>query len=136
MNYKDIITIEPNKRGGKPCIRGTRITIQDVLENLASGMTEDEVLEKFSNLTQDDIIACLVYGADGEKISREIENLQFELLIKKTPQERVVLAGKMFMANRAAILDSLPKNLPEKEVKKQLYYRTYGENLPDDFFKN
>ena len=71
MNFKDIITIEPNKRGGKPCIRGMRMTVYDVLECLESGMTEDEILEEFPYLTKDNIIACLVYDADGEKVSRQ-----------------------------------------------------------------
>lgn len=59
MNYKDIITIEPDKRGGKPCIRGLRITVYDVLEYLASGMTPEEILENFDYLTMEDIQACL-----------------------------------------------------------------------------
>ena len=135
MNYKDIITIEPNKRGEKPCIRGMRMTVYDVLEYLASGMTENEVLEEFSFLTQDDIIACLVYGADGEDVSPKIRKLQNALVMKKTPNERIEISGKMFTAARQAILDSLPKGLSEKEIKKQLYFRTYGEHLPDDSFK-
>jgi uncharacterized protein (DUF433 family) len=135
MNYKNIITIEANRLGGTPCIHGTRITIQKVLEFLASGKTEKEVVDDFPYLTEDDIIACMVYGADGENISHKIEKLQFELMRKKTPQERVAIAGKMFMANREAIIASLPKDLSEKEFKKQLYFRTYGEHLPDDFFK-
>jgi uncharacterized protein (DUF433 family) len=67
MNYKDIITIEPGKRGGKPCIRGMRITVYDVLDYLASGMSKDEVLADFPYLTEDDILACLSYAADREK---------------------------------------------------------------------
>jgi uncharacterized protein (DUF433 family) len=59
MNYSDIITIEPGKRSGKPCIRGMRITVSDVLEYLASGMTETEILRDFPELTKDDIHACL-----------------------------------------------------------------------------
>ena len=65
----------------------------------------------------------------------EIEKMQFEVMLKKTPNERIALACEMFMSSRALFLASLPKNLPENEVKKQLYYRTYGEHLPDDFFK-
>jgi uncharacterized protein (DUF433 family) len=57
--YKDIITIEPCKRSGKPCIRGLRITVYDVLSYLAAGMTIDEVLNDFPVLTKDDILACL-----------------------------------------------------------------------------
>ncbi|MEZ5427990.1 MAG: DUF433 domain-containing protein [Pyrinomonadaceae bacterium] len=135
MNYKEIITIEPNKGGGKPCIRGMRMTVYDVLEYLASGMTEDEILNEFPYLTKDDIIACLVYGADGEEVSPVIARLQNELAMKKTPNERIEIANKMFVANREMILNSLPKDLPEEEIKKQLYFRTYGEELPDDFFE-
>lgn len=136
MNYKDIVTIEPNKCGGEPCIRGMCMTVYDVLEYLASGMSEKEILEEFPYLTQDDILACLVYGVDGEEVSLKTRKLQFEIAMKKPPQERVAIAGKMFMAAREAILKSLPKDLPDNEVKEQLYYRTYGEHLPDDFFKN
>jgi uncharacterized protein (DUF433 family) len=67
MNYKNIITIEPGKRSGKPCIRGMRITVYDVLEYLASGMTFDEILTDFPSLTREDILACLSYTADREK---------------------------------------------------------------------
>lgn len=67
MNYKDIITIEPNKRGGKPCVRGMRITVYDVLEYLAAGMTQTEILNDFPYLTAEDIAACLAFAADREK---------------------------------------------------------------------
>lgn len=67
MNYNDIITIEPGKRGGKPCIRGMRITVYDVLDYLASGMTHEEILEDFPELTSEDILACLAFAADREK---------------------------------------------------------------------
>lgn len=67
MDYRDIITIEPGKRSGKPCIRGMRITVQDVLEYLASGMTDAEILADFSELTRDDIRACLSFAADRER---------------------------------------------------------------------
>ena len=59
MDYQDYITIEPDKRGGKPCIRGLRITVYDVLDYLASGMTEAEIIEDFPDLTPEDIKACL-----------------------------------------------------------------------------
>lgn len=68
MSYRDLITIEPGKRSGQPCIRGMRITVYDVLEYLASGMTHQEILEDFPYLTEDDIRACLSYAADREKI--------------------------------------------------------------------
>ena len=68
MKYKDIITIEPGKRGGgKPCIRGMRITVYDILEYLASDMTHKEILEEFPYLTKEDILACLSYAADRER---------------------------------------------------------------------
>lgn len=70
--YHDIITIEPDKRGGKPCIRGLRITVYDILEYLASGMTQDEILEDFDYLTKEDIQACFAYAADREKHSMVI----------------------------------------------------------------
>jgi len=66
MNYRDYITIEPNKRGGKPCVRGLRITVYEVLEYLASEMTEQEILEDFPDLTREDLKACLAYAADRE----------------------------------------------------------------------
>lgn len=67
MNYRDFITIEPGKRGGKPCIRGMRITVYDVLDYLASGMSHAEILSDFPYLTNDDILACLAFAADREK---------------------------------------------------------------------
>ncbi|WAS06300.1 DUF433 domain-containing protein [Gloeomargaritales cyanobacterium VI4D9] len=67
MNYQNRITIEPNKRSGKPCIRGMRITVYDVLSYLASGMTNQEILEDFPYLTQEDILACLQYASDRER---------------------------------------------------------------------
>ncbi len=67
MDYTKIITVEPGKRSGKPCIRGMRITVTDVLEYLAGGMTEDEILADFPYLTRDDIRACLAFAADRER---------------------------------------------------------------------
>ena len=67
MDYREIITIEPGKRSGQPCIRGLRMTVQDVLEYLASGMTEKEILDDFPDLTHDDILACLAFAADRER---------------------------------------------------------------------
>ncbi len=66
MDYHSIITLEPGKRGGKPCIRGLRITVYDVLSWLASGMTTDEILTDFPELTAGDIVACLSFAADRE----------------------------------------------------------------------
>ena len=67
MNCQELITIEPSKRSGKPCIRGLRITVYDILEYLAGGMTEEEILKDFSELTPEDIKACLAFAADREK---------------------------------------------------------------------
>lgn len=67
MEYRDRITIEPGKRSGKPCIRGLRITVSDVLEYLAAGMTEDEILAEFPDLERDDIRAALAFAADRER---------------------------------------------------------------------
>ncbi|HXH50851.1 MAG TPA: DUF433 domain-containing protein [Terriglobia bacterium] len=67
MDYRRIITLEPGKRGGKPCIRGLRITVYDVLEYLASGITQEEILRDFPELTSEDIKACLAFAADRER---------------------------------------------------------------------
>lgn len=67
MDYRRVITIESGKRGGKPCIRGMRITVSDVLDYLASGMTESEILRDFPDLTTEDIRACLAFAADRER---------------------------------------------------------------------
>ena len=68
MILKDRITLEPGKRGGKPCIRGLRMTVYDVLEYLASGMSIEEILDDFPFLQKEDILACLSYAANKEKI--------------------------------------------------------------------
>ena len=67
MDYRDRIKIEPGKRGGKPTIRGLRITVYDVLDYLASGMSEEEILRDFPELTAEDIRACLAFAADRER---------------------------------------------------------------------
>ena len=69
MQYQNILTIEPGKRGGKPCIRGMRITVYDILEYLASGMTQEEILDDFPYLTKEDILACLSFAASRERLS-------------------------------------------------------------------
>ena len=66
MSLRDRITIEPGKRGGKPCIRSMRITVYDVLGWLASGMTESEILADYPELEREDIVACLALAADRE----------------------------------------------------------------------
>jgi uncharacterized protein (DUF433 family) len=67
MDYSQIITIEPGKRSGKPCIRGLRITVYDVLDYLAGGMTHEQILGDFPDLAETDIRACLAYAADRER---------------------------------------------------------------------
>ena len=67
MNYGGRITMEPGKRGGKPCIRGLRITVYEVLEYLASGMSQEEILRDFPDLAVEDIRACLAFAADRER---------------------------------------------------------------------
>ena len=67
MDYREVLTIEPGKRGGKPCIRRLRITVHDVLEYLASGMSEEQILSDFPDLRPDDIRACLSFAADRER---------------------------------------------------------------------
>ena len=67
MNWEHLITIDPGKRGGKPCVRGLRITVYDVLEYLASGMSEGDILKDFPDLTREDIRACLAFAADRER---------------------------------------------------------------------
>jgi uncharacterized protein (DUF433 family) len=66
VDYKDIITLEPGKRSGKPCIRGMRITVADILGWLASGMTVNQILSDFDELKENDIYAALSYAADRE----------------------------------------------------------------------
>ena len=67
MDYRKYITIDPNKRGGKPCVRGLRITVYEVLEYLASDMTEAQILEDFPDLTREDLKACIAFAADRER---------------------------------------------------------------------
>jgi uncharacterized protein (DUF433 family) len=79
MDYREIITIEPGKRSGKPCIRGMRITVQDILEYLAGGMTEAEILSDFPELTRDDIRACLAFAANRERQLAVAEQYEFSV---------------------------------------------------------
>jgi uncharacterized protein (DUF433 family) len=67
MSYQEIITIEPGKRGGRPCIRGMRIAVADVLGWLAEGMSHEQILDEYPELTERDIRACLAYAADRER---------------------------------------------------------------------
>ncbi len=72
IDYRTIITLEPGKRGGKPCVRGLRITVQDILEWLADGMTTDDILADYPELARDDVLACLAYAADRERHSASV----------------------------------------------------------------
>lgn len=72
MDYKSRITIEPGKRGGKPCIRSMRITVYDILDMLAQGMSQAEILEDFPELEPEDITACLMYAADREHLLAQV----------------------------------------------------------------
>lgn len=72
VDYKNIITTEPGKRSGQPCIRGMRITVYDVLEYLAGGMSVEEVLHDFPELTQEDIRACFAFAADHKRREKAI----------------------------------------------------------------
>ena len=69
-DFREIITVEPGKRSGKPCIRGLRITVGDVLGYLAAGMSTEEILEDFPDLTEEDIRACLQFAAEREQSGR------------------------------------------------------------------
>lgn len=66
MNYSQIITMEPGKRGGRPCVRGMRISVGDVLGWLAAGMSVDEIKDDYPEITEEDIRACLAFAADKE----------------------------------------------------------------------
>ncbi len=68
VDYRKIITIEAGKRGGKPCIRGLRMTVGDVLDYLAGGMTVEELLHDFPDLTHEDVLACFAFAADRERV--------------------------------------------------------------------
>jgi len=67
MDYHSVITMEPGKRGGRPCVRGLRIAVADVLGWLSVGMSHDEILDDYPELTEEDIRACLAYAADRER---------------------------------------------------------------------
>jgi len=67
MNWQERISVNPGVRSGKPCVKGTRITVYDVLEYLAGGMTEDQILADFPDITRDDIRACLGFAAARER---------------------------------------------------------------------
>jgi uncharacterized protein (DUF433 family) len=70
VNYRDIITIEPGKRGGKPCVRGLRISVGDVLDWIAAGMSHAEIVDDHADLTEEDILACVAFAAERERGSQ------------------------------------------------------------------
>lgn len=70
MEYREIITIEPGKRGGKPCVRGLRITVADVLGWMAAGMSAEQIVDDHPDLTGEDIRACITFAAQRERGSR------------------------------------------------------------------
>lgn len=70
MDWRSIITVEPGKRSGQPCVRAMRITVGDVLGWMASGMTHEEIIEDFPELTHEDLLACLAFAADRERITK------------------------------------------------------------------
>jgi len=100
MDYRQIITIEPGKRSGKPCIRGLRMTVDDVLGYLAAGMSYEEFLSDFPHLTQQDILACLAFAADLTR-----DKVVTERFFSRTPQDS---DGQAFMD----ILDSTHDHPP------------------------
>jgi len=75
MSYQNIITIEEGKRGGKPCVRGMRISVYDVLKMLAGGMSYEEILDDFPELTRNDILACMEYASEREHNIVAINNM-------------------------------------------------------------
>jgi uncharacterized protein (DUF433 family) len=85
MNYKDIITIEPGKRGGQPTIRGMRITVYDVLKMLSSGMSKKKILSDFPELTKEDIKAVLTYASEREHFLTTVTH-EITLRPKHLPQ--------------------------------------------------
>jgi uncharacterized protein (DUF433 family) len=80
MNYKDRITIDPRIRSGKPCIRGTRIAVADVFDYLGGGMTVEEILDDFPDLTAEDIQACFAFAADRE---RRLAVIPYEAVVRQ-----------------------------------------------------
>ncbi len=80
IDYHTIITIEPDKRIGKPCIRGLRITVDNILDCFAAGMNEQEILEDYDYLTQEDIRACFAYAADRDRHTRVIAGCNYYLM--------------------------------------------------------
>ena len=97
MDYRNYITIDPNKRGGKPCVRGLRITVYEVLEYLASDMTEEKILEDFPDLTREDLKACIAFAADRERRLLTVQphevTVRRELISKAGPATSRSISG-------------------------------------------
>ena len=104
--YTGIITVEPGKRGGKPCIRGMRITVDDVLEYLSSGMTDDEVLSGFPYLTREDIQACRAFDADRK---RRVVSLSWDVM-------RILLDQNLSPNLRTSLQDIYPESLHVQDI--------------------
>src|SRR3989440_8373276 len=98
MDYAKLITLEPDKRSGQPCIRGLRMTVQDVLEYLASGMSAEEILADFPDLAAEDIRACLAFAADRER------------------RRRVVSPASNCLLTRTCLLAWSPRSRPSSPV--------------------
>ena len=115
----------------------SEMQLRDVASILRNGYDENYVKAWAKEIGVEDLLKECI-GMIGiimlKDTTREIEELQNELWMKKTPQERARFASAMFAAARKTIIASLPKDLSDKEFKKQLYFRTYGEHLPEDFF--
>ena len=107
MDYRDIATIEADKRGGKVCIRGLRITVEDVLSWLGSGMTEDEIISDYPDLTREDIRAAIAYAVDHE------------LGFRVEPELRAVLLEAMAQCDRGEKIsgDELLEELRRNESR-------------------
>jgi uncharacterized protein (DUF433 family) len=85
MDWRERITIEPGKRSGKPCVRGTRITVADILSYLAGGETEDSLLKEFPQLSREDVRAALAYAADSERHTKLLAAADEHRLLKIGP---------------------------------------------------
>ena len=111
LDYTKILTIDPGKRGGKPCIRGLRITVYDVLEYLASGMSEDEVLADFPDLERDDIRACLAFASQKRRVIRAIRAIRKSLNDFASYSSLQDELGRSETSTRYALIDPILKSL-------------------------
>lgn len=141
MNYRDHITIEPNKSSGKPCVRGLQITVYEVLEYLASDMKEAEILEKLPDLTHEDLKACIAYAAYLIKKIASLSNkeLQSSLLDFFSLENEVSSA---LSSHQNTLTDSIPNDPRTSEdirseankAKKRIFImRTFGKYITGDY---